>query len=148
MKSVWDATPRRELSDRIGRLVQDARPQWGRMSAQQMVCHLIGNMQMANGEKAVTMKWTPFRIPGIKEFVLYYAPFPRNVPTAPELIITATPNAWEHDLAELRSALDRFVDRGVDARWPEHPAFGPLSGLQWGVLVYRHVDHHLRQFGV
>ena len=148
MKSMWQDETRREVSDRIGQLARDRKGEWGRMSSQQMVCHLIGSVQMAIGEKAIANRWTPFRIPGVKEFVLYIAPFPKNVPTATELVVTSTPNPWDRDVAELRQTIDRFVGRGREARWPEHPAFGTLSGSQWGVLVYRHVDHHLRQFGV
>jgi hypothetical protein len=44
--------------------------------------------------------------------------------------------------------LDRFDGRASDRDWPVHPIFGTLSPLAWGVLVYRHVDHHFTQFGV
>jgi hypothetical protein len=44
--------------------------------------------------------------------------------------------------------MDRFAARGQDGPWVDHPAFGRLSPRAWGVLVYRHMDHHLRQFGV
>jgi hypothetical protein len=148
MKSIWQDETRRDVSARLVKL-DPARPaQWGRMSSQQMVCHLHYSLQMAIGERAVRGRWTPFRLPLLKPFVLYYAPFPKNAPTAPELVITATPNSWDRDVADLCAAMDRFVARGRGARWPDHPAFGPLTAEDWGVLVYRHTDHHLRQFGV
>jgi len=148
MKSMWQHDTRREVVDRLGQLTPDRRAEWGRMSAQQMICHLTASVQMANGEKAVAAKQTPLRYPIIKQLLIYALPFPKNVPTAPELLVPSTPNGWSKDLDNLQAALDRFVARGPEARWCDHPAFGPLSAQQWGVLVYRHMDHHLRQFGV
>ena len=148
MKSMWQPDARREVVDRLSRLMPEARPEWGRMSAQQMVCHLSASVQMATGEKTVAPKRMPLRLPVIKQLAVYWLPFPKNLPTAPELVVTATPNAWQKDVDDLRATIDRFVARGPEARWCDHPAFGPMSARQWGVLVYRHVDHHLRQFGV
>jgi hypothetical protein len=47
-----------------------------------------------------------------------------------------------------RTYVERFATGPRARTWPEHPAFGRLSASQWGVLAHRHVDHHLRQFGV
>jgi hypothetical protein len=69
------------------------------------------------------------------------------VPTAPELLARA-PTDWAANLAELLASIDRFAGRDATIAWPDHPAFGRMSGRQWGVLSYRHVDHHLRQFNV
>ena len=148
MKSMWDSAARQEIGSRLTQLTPDRRAEWGRMSAQQMVCHLTASVQMATGEKAVAPRHTPLRYPVIKHLVLYALPFPKNAPTATELVVASTPNAWGKDVDALQSALDRFIARGPEARWSDHPAFGRLSAQQWGVLVYRHVDHHLRQFGV
>jgi hypothetical protein len=143
---LWQESSKRQIAERIRRLTPERPRIWGRMSAQQMVCHLHRSIQMAIGEIAVAGRWTPFRLPIVKPIVLYYAPFPKNVPTAPELVVTDTPDAWERDVRRLDEVLDRFVARGRGAPWPDHPAFGRMSADQWGVLVYRHVDHHLRQF--
>ena len=67
--------------------------------------------------------------------------------TAPELI-RRKPGEWTAEVATLREQLNGLVERGAEALAPAHPAFGTLSAKQWGVLVYRHMDHHLRQFGV
>ena len=147
MKSIWDTVAQREVHDRLKTLSSDRRAQWGKMSAQQMVCHLGESLKMALGELKVARKNLPIRYPPLKQLIVYVAPFPKNVPTAPELVVTATPNAWTRDVHDLQALLDRFVARGQDGSWPEHPAFGRLSPRAWGVLVYRHMDHHLRQFG-
>ena len=116
------------------------------MSAPQMVCHLAESLKMALGDLPVASKNVPIRYPPLKQFIVYLAPFPKNVPTAPELL-ARSPREWSADVADLQSLLNRFAARGAGSAWPEHPAFGKLSGRAWGVLVYRHMDHHLRQFG-
>jgi hypothetical protein len=52
------------------------------------------------------------------------------------------------DVARLQDVMQRFAAKDPKSAFPEHAAFGRLSGAQWGVLMYRHTDHHFRQFGV
>lgn len=147
MKTMWEGPRQREIRDRVARLSPESRGSWGKMSAPQMVCHLAESLKMALGDLACVPKKVPIRYPPLKQFIIYVAPFPKGVPTAPELI-ARSPQAWQADVAELQRLIDRFVTRGSErAPWPEHPAFGKLSRRAWGVLVYRHMDHHLRQFG-
>jgi hypothetical protein len=146
MKTMWAAEQQREVRARVARVTPDRQAQWGRMSAAQMMCHLAESLKMALGELQVAPKKVPIRYPPLKQLIVYLAPFPKNVPTAPELV-ARTPGDWTVDVGDVQALLDRFTARGAGARWPEHPAFGRLSGRAWGVLVYRHMDHHLRQFG-
>jgi hypothetical protein len=148
MKSMWDADRARAIRDRVSRLTPDRRAGWGKMSAPQMVCHLAESLKMALGDLQVASKKVPIRYPPLKQLIVYVAPFPKNVPTAPELL-ARSPRDWAGDLADLEALVDRFTAKGADlgTRWPEHPAFGSLSRRAWGVLAYRHMDHHLRQFG-
>jgi hypothetical protein len=144
---MWEEARQREIRERVARLSRESRGAWGRMSAPQMVCHLADSLKMALGDLPVTPKKVPIRFPPLKQLIVYVAPFPKGVPTAPELI-ARPPAAWQADVAELQALVDRFVARGRQAApWPDHPAFGKLSQRAWGVLVYRHMDHHLRQFG-
>jgi hypothetical protein len=147
MKTMWESGRQQEIRDRVARLRPDARGAWGKLSAPGMVCHLADSLKMALGDFPVAPKHFPIRYPPLKQFIIYVAPFPKSAPTAPELL-ARPPAAWQTDLAELRALVDRFVARGAEATpWPEHPAFGKLSRRAWGVLTYRHMDHHLRQFG-
>jgi Protein of unknown function (DUF1569) len=145
---MWEGAAAREIRDRVARLAPDRAGHWGRMSAQQMVCHLCESLKMALGELRVAPKRAPLRYAPLKQLVVYLAPFPKNVPTAPELVVAVTPRPWADDIATLQTLIDRFTARAPAAQWPEHPAFGRLSRRAWGVLAYRHIDHHLRQFGV
>jgi len=102
---------------------------------------------MAAGELPCTPKNLPIRYSPLKELIIYALPFPKGAPTAPELLERA-PGEWSADVTELRTLLKQFAKRGPAGTAPEHPAFGRMTGRHWGVLVYRHTDHHLRQFGV
>ncbi len=147
MKSIFNPAVHRELQDRVQRLMPQQQPQWGKMSAAQMVAHLTDSLKMASGELEVAPMKVPIRFSPLKELVLYVLPMPKELPTAPELI-TRKPGEWTAEVASLREQLNGLVERGAEALAPSHPAFGTLSAKQWGVLVYRHMDHHLRQFGV
>lgn len=147
MKTAWNAIDRRELQDRLLDLTPEHVARWGRMTAPQMVAHLRDALLMALGELPVASRRLPIRFPPLKQLIIYWLPFPKGAPTAPELLSRA-PRDWPSEVAAVQSLLEQFATRGPAARWPEHPAFGRLSRRAWGVLVYRHMDHHLRQFGV
>lgn len=149
MNTFWDSAAAATLRERVGRLAPDRVGAWGRMTAPQMVCHIADSLKMALGDMHVASKNLPIRYPPLKQLIIYLAPFPKSAPTAPELL-ARSPAAWNADIADLEGLLDRVSARGRDAhaRWPAHPAFGRLSRRAWGVLIYRHLDHHLRQFGV
>jgi hypothetical protein len=146
MKTVWDAAARDEIRDRIARLSPDATRLWGRMTAPQMMAHLVYCMHMANGNMAVASKNLPLRYTPLKQFVIYLAPFPKSAPTAPELVGRA-PADWPSECNALCRGMDQFAERDRSGPFPEHPAFGKLTARAWGRLIYRHIDHHLRQFG-
>lgn len=147
-KSLWNTESRRELLDRINRLNPDAVPLWGRMNAPQMMAHLVGWMKMATGELHTAPLNRPIRYAPLKQMIIYFLPWPKGVPTAPELI-----SREKYDFAGERASFCRYLEsyektRDASSIWPEHPAFGILNTNEWGVLGYRHTDHHLRQFGV
>jgi hypothetical protein len=146
MKTLWQEERRRELRDRISRLTPETKGLWGRMNASQMVAHLVASVRMATGDLPTQSKRTPLRHPPLKQLIIYVLPFPKGTPTAREL--QPVPRPWHVEVDELRALLDRFAMRDRNGSWPVHPVFGPLSARGWGVLAYRHLDHHLRQFGV
>ena len=149
MRSLWNDVDRRNLLGRLDRLSPNMKPLWGRMSAGQTVAHLSDWMRMAIGAIRVESRKTPFRFPIIRQLVLYVIPLPKNLPTARELQ-KSEPGTWNDDIRDLKDLVRRAVEKHGDrnARWPEHPALGPVHDKGWGVLGYRHTDHHLRQFGL
>ena len=147
MKSMWQEATRREMAGRLARLAPDTPAQWGRMNAPRMVAHLTQSFRSAIGELRVAPKNTPLRRSPLKELVIYWLPFPRNLPTAPELL-ALEPTEWAADVAQLQALMQRFATKDPESVFPNHAAFGRMSGKQWGVLMYRHTDHHFRQFGI
>lgn len=147
MKTLFDEQHRTALIARIERLTVDARPAWGKMNAERMLTHLVESMRMAIGELPTKPKNRFIRYAPFRQLFVYLLPWPKGAPTAPELIPSDSCT-----LAESRRELVRlcaeFGSRNMQQDWPRHPAFGDLGRKGWGVLAWRHIDHHLRQFGV
>jgi hypothetical protein len=146
-KSLSDARARGELLARLDRLGPEAKPLWGKMSAPQMLAHVVDWMSMAKGELKTAPKNLPLRHAPLKQLVIYWLPFPKGVPTAPELLGRA-PTDWAMEQAALRRHVLWFENLDPKTVWPIHPAFGRITTKAWAVLAYRHTDHHFRQFGI
>jgi hypothetical protein len=146
-KSLWDPASRNELIERLGRMSPDKAPLWGKMNASQMLAHIGSSIRMARGEIPVASKKLPIRFTPIKQLIIYWLPFPKGAPTAPELMSRVVTD-WNENMSDVRTQIASFETCDRNSAWPEHPAFGSLSASAWGVLGYRHIDHHFRQFGV
>jgi hypothetical protein len=147
MKTLFDDRRRREFQDRLGRLTPATSPQWGKFDATRMVAHVADSLRMALGTLPAKSKRLPIRHPPLKQLLVYWLPWPKGVPTAPELL-QRSPADWDAEVAALLALMEEAGTVPLDFVWPEHPAFGRMSRRAWGVLGYRHLDHHFRQFGV
>lgn len=148
MPTIWDSAARQEVLDRFTRLTPDRRPQWGKMNAIQMVHHCTLALEMLTGAVKVAPKPGPLRNPLLRYLIIHVLPWPKGAPTAPELIVNSYEGNWHDEMAALRRSLEAVAKRGPDGTFEEHPAFGRLSSQSLGALVWRHLDHHLRQFGL
>ncbi len=151
MKSLFDASVRDELQSRLGRLTADAPPRWGKFTAPKMLAHVNDALRMASGSLAVAAVASPLRNALARWFVIYSPmPWPKGVPTAPELLERGKADAvrFDAECTAFGEAVAAVVARKGSAQWPDHPAFGAMREKDWGALGYRHVDHHFRQFGV
>lgn len=88
----------------------------------------------------------PLSFPVISWLAIHVVPWPKGKGKSPPGLLKTSPTTWDADVASLRRLVDRFSARGAAAAWPPSVAFGKISGRSWGVLQYRHLDHHLRQF--
>ena len=147
MKSVGNDADSRDLGARLDRLTPDTAARWGKFTAPQMVCHLTDALKMASGELPIPERKMFLRYPGIKHLIIYVLPFPQGAPTAPQLLSRKAAE-WHGEMRALKQELEAFVKRGPSGPFVPHPAFGKLTPRTWGVLVYKHMDHHLKQFGV
>jgi hypothetical protein len=150
VKNFFDQNAGQQFKDRLANLRSDSERQWGKMNAAQMVAHLCKGMEQAMGE-VLPPRILFGRIIGrfVKSHVLRDDdPLRRNTPTVPGFVVTD-----ERNLGAERQRLYTLIDRAV-ASGPAcctthpHSFFGPLTQEQWGILIYKHLDHHLRQFGV
>ncbi len=146
MKTLFDIFDREEVVGRIEHVTAESKPQWGKMNAEMMLAHLVASMRMAKGELEVKPKKMPIRFFPLRQLIVYWLPFPKGAPTAPELL-PSDPGAIEENKRQLAQLIKDVGGRGAMDLWPYHPAFGNLGRRGWGVLTWRHIDHHLRQFG-
>jgi hypothetical protein len=147
MGSILNESDRAAITERLRALPALATRQWGSMDVTGMLQHLRLSAQMALGELSLpSANKRAFQMFPLKHLALYVIPFPKGAPTAAGL----KPNA-SSALAEERAALMELIERiGIGPRegdGPEHPLFGPLNRREWGVVTYKHTDHHLKQFG-
>jgi len=153
VKNLLEARAAEDIQQRVLRLQPESARQWGSMNVAQALAHCTSGMLMAMGEIKPKPAGFPNNVLGrlIKPLVFGNdKPIRRNAPSFPELF-TAEPTAadFERERARLMEAINSFVSKG-EAGCSEHPHpfFGPLKPQQWAVLMYKHLDHHLRQFGV
>jgi len=150
MKNIYDPAMMLEVKERLARLTPESPRQWGKMDAAQAVAHCATSMEWAVGDKKPPRMFVG-RVLGVivKPLALKDdAPMRRNSPTSPDLVI-----ADARDLARERERLcgliDRFAAAGPAGRTRHpHSFFGRMKPEEWAVLMYKHLDHHLRQFGV
>ena len=116
------------------------------MTAPQMVVHLIEAYRLRDGDLKIQRKPFPLRSL-VKIIALYLLPFPKGAPTARELL-TRKPTTWDADVAALRALILSCSEPSPAAVVGDHPLFGTMTVKDWGVLLHKHTDHHLRQFGV
>ena len=146
MKSLRHPEVSAEILKRINRVGPNSVRQWGTMTPQQMLAHLVESMRMATGELPTKPKKTPLRWFPIKQIAIYVAPIPVGLPKALELLPGNSPEIVKSQ-QELTRLLTDFGRVARSGPLPKHPAFGRLGSHPWGVLLWRHLDHHLRQFG-
>lgn len=144
--SIFDPAARAALLARIDGLDATAPARWGKFTAPRMVSHLISAVRMALGEEPCKDRPSFLSNRVVRYLVIHVLPFPRGAPTAREMLSRA-PESWPLDIAALRTLIERAAANGRDGAWARHPAFGAISAHDWGVLIHKHVSHHLTQFG-
>ena len=148
MKSLFETADREALLARLEALQTGSTHQWGKMNPAQAVAHCAAALETATGHRPLKQVFlgkilTPF----IRSSILSDKPFSRNSPTDPTFVV-ADQRDLDRERERLRGLIQSLVDRGPDeAGKATHSFFGKLSGAEWGCLMYKHIDHHLQQFG-
>ena len=147
MGSLRQDPSKAAILERIEALRADSTARWGKMNCAQMLSHCRKPFELALGELEMKRALVGKLLGGWakKKYVVGDAPFGQNAPTDPKFRV-ADERDFEREKQGLLELLGRFAEEGVLTRGP-HPFFGPLSAEEWDRLLWKHLDHHLRQFG-
>ena len=136
-----------EVRKRIEALQPTMTPRWGKMSVDQMLHHINLSLAESLGEhkaersiKGIPRSWV--------RWMILNGPWGKGAPTRPDMYIAqGTRYDFAQEKARTLSMIDRILAKSMESEWPESANF-PMTGRHWSQLHYRHVNHHLTQFGV
>jgi len=148
MRTLLRPTDRAALLVRLRSLRPESQPGWGRLDAPRMLTHLTDQVRHSVSDTKLRPRRSPFRLPVVKQLVMYWIPWPKGRIRAPAAAFMTQPSGWDEDLATLEALIDRFARLPAEREWAAHPFFGTMTKSSWARVSYRHLDHHLRQFGV
>ena len=149
MKNLFDKEPYDEVIQRISKLTPQTQRHWGKMDVAQMMAHCKEAFKVPLSDHkhprifmGLVMGWM------MKSKLYNESPWGKNLPTAPNFLIKDSRD-FEVEKRELTDLITKFNKAGPDnaGKFP-HPFFGKLTKDQWGKGMYKHLDHHLVQFGV
>lgn len=148
MENLFHPAIYESITARVNQITPDAKPLWGKMNVAQMLAHCAVAFQVPLSDKPLKGNFLLRLIgPFFKAQLYNDKPWKQGLPTAPNFIITD-----ERDFAaekqNLLNIISRFYHEGEQgiSKHP-HPIFGRFTPAQWGQAMYKHLDHHLRQFG-
>jgi hypothetical protein len=149
MKTLFQPDAIAELIFRIDNLQPASVRQWGKMDVAQMMAHCSATLDMASGRMNLPRIFIGRLLgPFVKPIFTNEKPFSKNSPTDKKLVISDARD-FAREQEQLKAKLRQFHEGGEErcTRHP-HPFFGPLTPQDWSRGMYKHIDHHLRQFGV
>ena len=134
---------------RVRELKAENKARWGKMTPTEMLLHAnLCNEEIFAGLKPT--KRTTVKQYLLRVLALYIAPnFKKNVrgDIKKETVGTITEKGFEEQKSKFVELIGRFPEHSGPLT-PPHVAFGNISTTEWGIAAYKHMDHHLRQFGV
>jgi hypothetical protein len=146
MKTIYDKTTRDELIYRINTLDENSTAQWGKMNIYQMLkhCTLYEEMMLGKQKYERAFLGRLFGRMALPDFVKDETPIKRNVPTLTELKVKENSGNITCERKRWTTLLEEYAH--LSNHEIVHSFFGKLTKEQIGYLVYKHTDHHLRQF--
>jgi hypothetical protein len=149
LTTLFDAAAPREILARLERLTPASQAQWGRMDVAQMLCHVARSLHTPTGALVPPPLHWPVRLLGrlMKGHALGAAVLARNAPTSIAFKVVDR-REFAAEKAAFVDALRIFTAGPHTVTAAAHVFFGPMTAADWGRLMYKHIDHHFRQFGV
>jgi hypothetical protein len=148
MKNLFEREAVDEVILRIDSLQPAVRQQWGKMDVAQMMAHCSAALDMASGQLILPRLFIGRVIgPFVRPIYTNEKPFSRSSPTDPKLVVSDR-REFLREQEQLKVKVRQFYEgaEGKCTRHP-HPFFGALPPQDWSRGMYKHLDHHLRQFG-
>lgn len=148
--NIFETEVTDQLIRRINKLKPDTLPQWGKMNVGQMLAHCCVAYEMVyenkHPKRGAFMKWILKLV--VKDSVVSEKPYPKNSRTAPAFLITDQRD-FEREKERIINYLNRTQQLGASHfDMKESNSFGPLTIEEWNNMFYKHLDHHLTQFGI
>ena len=150
MNNIFEANETIIVIDRINKLGVTTRPLWGKMTADQMLAHCNVTYEMSFEDKHKKPNgFTKFMLKVfVKNMVVGDKPYKKNSKTAPQFLIVDARN-FEGEKERLINYLNKAQNLGADYfDGKESHSFGKLTKQEWNTMFFKHLDHHLSQFGV
>ena len=149
MESLFEREGYQMIQDRLAQLKPDQRAEWGKMDVAQMLHHCQKAFEIPLGISTIKppggLMKLAFKL--FKKTLYNDKPWGKGMRTAPEFVVKESKD-FESERSKLLDLAAQFHEKGKTYNWPIHPAFGELTPDQWGKMQFKHLDHHLRQFGV
>lgn len=151
MNNLFNQSDVSEVLGRIEKLTPNNPRQWGKMNVTQMLAHCNVSMETAMGKSFIKRVFIG-RIIGtlMKSKILSEKPFGKNSPTDKTYIYTGKHDLnFDEEKVKFKQSVQQFFEGGVaKCTHHPHPFFGQFTPAEWAVFQWKHLDHHLRQFGV
>lgn len=149
MQSLFSASYNDGIIERINKLTVSSRPTWGKMNVGQMLTHCQQPLLVGTGELTLKRSLIGYLFGKImKKKFLGGKKFDKNLPTDKSFIIIDK-REFEIEKEKLIALIKAYKSQGAAVVKNEsHPFFGKMSPDEWALLSWKHLDHHLTQFGV
>jgi hypothetical protein len=147
MSSIYNKTDNDAVISRINNLTSESKAVWGKMSVDQMLKHTNEAIIVAFGENEIKVNFLMKFLGKMIKNKVFNSEFKKNSPTAKEFIFTDKYD-FESSKNELIKNFSRFAEGEKSIKLTNHPFWGKMTPDDWNKLMWNHVDHHLRQFGV
>ncbi|MGQ7946928.1 DUF1569 domain-containing protein [Flavobacterium sp. WC2509] len=147
MSSIFDKDDNQSIIIRINTLTPEAKALWGKMSVDQMLKHANETIIVAFGETQVKVNFVLRLLGRILKKNAFNSGFGKNSPTAKEFIFTGQYD-FDESKTELIKNFNRFTEGTQSITVMNHPFWGKMTYEDWNKLMWIHIDHHLKQFGV
>ncbi|MBP6659238.1 MAG: DUF1569 domain-containing protein [Chitinophagales bacterium] len=150
LPNIYNQTVAQDLINRINNLTPETPANWGKMNVSQMLSHSNITYEYVfderNDHPNFLMKFILKMF--IKSKVVSETPYPQNGPTAPAFIIKDSKD-FSTEKTRLINYINDVVKKGASFfEGKESSSFGVLTSIEWNNMMYKHLDHHLKQFGV